>query len=560
MNPASRQINPQFPPDSNLKALCAKGRLKEAILEMAIQGTSMKFHGYDSLLTECVNQKAVREGQRVQAHMIKTRYRPPVYLQTRLIVLFLKCDSLEDARKVFDGMSERNVVSWTAMISGYAQKGQGSEALKLFVQMLETGSCVNELTLIGILTGILPNEFTFATVLTACHGPFGLKHGRQVHSLVIKSKFKSHIFVGSSLLDMYAKYGRIPEAREIFDNLPERDVVSCTAIISGYAQLGFDEEAIVLFRQLQQEGMSSNYVTYAGVLTALSGLAALDYGLQVLELFGVMRGEEVKPDSVTFMAVLSGCSHGGMVNEGLEIFDMMVHEKEVEPEIEHYGCVVDLLGRAGMVDKAFSFIREMPFEPTAAIWGSLLGACRAHGNVPVGEYSAKQLFDIEPQNAGNYVILSNIFAAAQRWEEVLHVRQLMKEKTVMKEPGQSWIKLDRMMHIFHVSDQVHPRIEEIYAKIRELSVKVKEAGYVPDLSCVLHDVDDEQKERMLLGHSEKLSMAFGLICTPDGFPIRVTADKSLSSLPVPVVFSGGCPTESSKTENAGAQHTQIGYF
>lgn len=429
-----------------------------------------------------------------------------------------------------------------------------------------------------------PNEFTFATTLTVCTGPCGLEHGRQVHSLVIKSNFESHIFVGSSLLDMYAKAGRIHEARVVFDRLPERDVVSCTAIIAGYAQLGFDEEALELYLKLQKEGMESNYVTYASVLTALSGLAALDYGQQVhnriirselpsnvvlqnslidmyskcgsltysrrvfdsmsertviswnamlvgygkhglgrqvLDLFKLMQGEDVQPDSITFMAVLSGCSHGGLLDEGLDIFNSMVQGKDVEPEIEHYGCVVDLLGRAGQVEKALSFIKRMPFEPTAAIWGSLLGACRVHANIPVGEYVAQRLFDIEPQNAGNYVILSNIFAAAGRWEDVINMRQTMKEKTVIKEPGRSWIKLDRTLHTFHVGDRFHPKREEISAKIRELSAKIKEAGYVPDLSCVLHDVDDEQKERILLSHSEKMAMAFGLMSVPPGMPIRV---------------------------------------
>ncbi|KAJ8638045.1 hypothetical protein MRB53_012312 [Persea americana] len=568
--PPSRQLNPQLPPSSKLKFLCINGRLKEAILEMAIQGLEVKFDGYDSLLTECINQKAIKEGRRVHAHMIKSRYLPPVYMNTRLIVLYSKCGVLEDARHVLDGMAERNIVSWTAMISAYAQRGRQAEALGLFVRMLETG--------------MPPNEFTFATTLTVCTGPCGLEHGRQVHSLVIKSNFESHIFVGSSLLDMYAKAGRIHEARVVFDELPERDVVSCTAIIAGYAQLGFDEEALELYLKLQKEGMESNYVTYASVLTALSGLAALDYGQQVhnriirselpsnvvlqnslidmyskcgsltysrrvfdsmsertviswnamlvgygkhglgrqvLDLFKLMRGEDVQPDRITFMAVLSGCSHGGLVDEGLDIFNSMVQGKDVEPEIEHYGCVVDLLGRAGLVEKALTFIKQMPFEPTAAIWGSLLGACRVHANVPVGEYVAQRLFDIEPQNAGNYVILSNIFAAAGRWEDVINMRQKMKEKTVMKEPGRSWIKLDRTLHTFHVGDRFHPKREEISAKIRELSAKIKEAGYVPDLSCVLHDVDDEQKERILLSHSEKMAMAFGLMSVPPGMPIRV---------------------------------------
>lgn len=437
-----------------------------------------------------------------------------------------------------------------------------------------------------ISTDTEPNEFTFATVLTSCAGAFGFELGKQIHSLIIKSNFESHIYVGSSLLDMYAKAGRIHEARGVFECLPERDVVSCTAIISGYAQLGLDEEAIELFRKLQVEGMISNYVTYASVLTALSGLAALGHGKQVhshvlrfeipsyvvlqnslidmyskcgsltysrrvfdnmsertviswnamlvgyskhgmgrevVELFNLMREEnKVKPDSVTYLAVLSGCSHGGMEDRGLEVFHEMVDCKDgFEPEIEHYGCVVDMLGRAGRVGEALEFIKNMPFEPTAAILGSLLGACRVHSNVDIGEFVGQRLMEIEPENAGNYVILSNLYASAGRWEDVTRVRELMKEKAVTKDPGRSWIELDQILHTFHASDRSHPMREELSAKVKQLSVKFKEAGYVPDMSCVLYDVDEEQKEKVLLGHSEKLALTFGLIGTPEGAPIRV---------------------------------------
>lgn len=532
----------------------------------------MKFDGYDSLLNACINQRAVREGQRVHVHMIKTHYLPPVYLRTRLIVFYNKCDCLLDARKVLDEMPDRNVVSWTAMISAYSQRGFSSQALKLFAEMMKSDT--------------EPNEFTFATILTSCTGSSRLEFALQIHSLIIKRNFESHIFVGSSLLDMYAKAGRIHEAREVFDCLPERDVVSCTAIISGYAQLGLDEEALELFRRLQREGMSSNYVTYASLLTALSGLASLDHGKQVhnhvlrrqlpfymvlqnslidmyskcgnlgyarrifdkmpersviswnamlvgygkhgmgrevIELFKLMREEnKIKPDSVSFLAVLSACSHGGMEDRGLEIFDEMVSGKDgVEPDIEHYGCVVDLLGRAGRVEEAFEFTKKMAFKPTAAILGSLLGACRVHSNLDIGEFVGRWLLEIEPENAGNYVILSNLYASAGRWEDVRVLRELMMQKVVVKEPGRSWIEHDQVLHTFHANDRSHPRREEVFVKLKEVSVRLKEAGYVPDLSCVLHDVDEEQKEKMLLGHSEKLALTYGLIVVPEGAPIRV---------------------------------------
>ncbi|KAK2984536.1 hypothetical protein RJ640_019511, partial [Escallonia rubra] len=568
-NPLTRQLTTSsFPPNpQDFQILCSNGHLNQALSEMAMQGLEMNFQGYDALLNECVKQRAVRGGQRVHAHMIKTNYEQPVYLRTRLIVLYNKCERLGDALQVFDEMPERNVVTWTAMISAYSQRGYAPEALNLFVHMLRSGT--------------EPNEFTFATVLTSCTGTFGSDHGRQIHSLIVKRRFEPHIYVGSSLLDMYAKAGRIHEARVVFEGLPERDVVSCTAIISGYAQLGLDEEALELFYELQREGMTSNYVTYASVLTALSGLAAFEHGRQVhghvlrtelpsyvvlqnslvdmyskcgqltysrrifdnisektviswnamlvgyskhgmaqevVLLFNSMREEIiVRPDKITFLAVLSGCSHGGMEDRALKVFDEMVSGKDgVKPEIEHYGCVVDLLGRMGQVEKAYEFIKQMPCEPNAALLGSLLGACRVHLNVDVGVAVGNRLLEIEPENAGNYVILSNLLASAGRWEDARTIRELMKEKAVVKEPGKSWIELDQTLHTFHAGDSSHPRKEEVYEKVRELLVKIKNYGYAPDLSCVLYDVDEEQKEKILLGHSEKLALAFGLIATPKG--------------------------------------------
>ncbi|XP_020088506.1 putative pentatricopeptide repeat-containing protein At3g13770, mitochondrial [Ananas comosus] len=433
------------------------------------------------------------------------------------------------ARNVFDKIP-RGASCVTAVISGYAQMGSH----------VRLWSC------------ILPNEFTLATILTSCSGACKLDLGRQVHSIAIKTNFESHIFVGSSLLDMYAKSNNILEARKVFDFLPERDVVSCTAILSGYAQLGLDEEALQLFIELYKEGMHCNYVTFTSLLTALSGLSALDYGKQVhsftyrheLPFYVVLENSLIdmysKCGSLTYarrvfnkmperssvswntMIVGYGCSHGGLVDEGLSIFDYMIKEKGLKPEIGHYGCVVDLLGRAGRIEKALDFIKNMPFEPTAAMWGSLLGACRVHINIPAGEFVAKRLLDIEPENAGNYVILSNIYASASRWQDVVDVRKLMMEKAVIKEPGRSWINLDKVIHTFYSSDRFHPKKGEIEAKIKEIYAKIKEAGFVPDLSCVLHDVDDEQKERMLLGHSEKLAITFGLMGTPRSFMLRIT--------------------------------------
>lgn len=540
---------------------------------MAMQGCQIKFHGYHTLLNACIHKRAFREGQRVHSHMIKTHYSPPEFLRNRLLVFYCKCGgSLGDARYVLDEMPERSVVSWTALLSAYSQRGFVSDALSLFMLMSRSDT--------------RPNEYTFATVLTSCSGLVGLQLGKQIHCLIIKRNFEINIFVGSSLLDMYAKGGRIHEARQVFESLPERDVVSCTAIISGYAQLGLDEDALEQFRRLQTEGMTPNFVTYSSVLAALSGLSALDLGKQVhshilrrqlpfhevmhnalidmyskcgnlacarrifdnmpqktivswnamivghskhgmgrdaVELFQSMQKDNrVKPDSVTLLGVLLGCSHGGMGDLGLSIFDEMVKgEYQVEPEIEHYGCIVSMLGRAGRVEEAYEFIKKMPMEPNATTWGTLLGACRVHSNVDIGEIVGHRLIECEPGNSSNYVILSNLYASASRWEDVRRVRDLMNKKTVKKEPGKSWIELDHTLHTFRASERVHPRREEVFAKVKELSARFKEAGYIPDLSCVLQDVDEEQKENILLGHSEKLAMTFALVSTSDGVPVRV---------------------------------------
>ncbi|XP_042465086.1 putative pentatricopeptide repeat-containing protein At3g13770, mitochondrial [Zingiber officinale] len=561
--PASHTFPRSIPPPCST---AISFRVCDSIPPMATFGLA----DYDDLLRGCTRRRAIKEGRVIHAHMIKSHFVTSVRLANRLLVMYVKGGSLEDARQVLDGMSQRDVISWTAMMSGYSQHGRSFEALEQLPRMLRTG--------------ILPNEYTLATVLPSCTGHSGQDHGRQIHSLAVKSNFDSHMFVGSSLLDMYSKVGEVKDARRVFNMLPHRDVVSCTAIISGYAQSGLDEEALKVFQQLQREGMECNYVTFVSLLTAIAGLAALDFGRQVHGL--VIRSEllfyvvldnslidmyskcgslkhsrrvfdnmpersviswntmlmgygkhglgrevvqlfksmfrEVKPNGVTFLAVLSGCSHGGLIDEGLDIFGYMVSDQRLKPEIGHYGCLVDLLGRAGRIEEALDVIKNMPYEPTSALWNSLLGACRLHAKISIGEVVARKLLDMEPDNASNYVILSNIYAASGRWQDVARVRESMKLKKLTKEPGRSSIQLDKVMHIFFSSDRSHPRRKEIFDKITEVCERIKAAGYVPDLSCVLHDVDDEQKESILLGHSEKLAIAFGLMGNACRESIRIT--------------------------------------
>jgi pentatricopeptide repeat protein len=320
-------------------------------------------------------------------------------------------------------------------------------------------------------------------VLPACAGLALLQQGKEIHDYIVRRGVDNSIPVWNALIDMYAKCGCINNARGIFDKMPERDVVSWTAMITGYGIHGHGKNALALFSQMQQTG--------------------------------------IKPNRITFTCVLSACSHAGLVDEGLDYFYCMSRDHQMKPSMEQYACMVDLLGRAGRLNEAQKFIDKMPFQPNACLWGALLSASRIHSNIQVGEYAAEQLYELEPENAGNYVLMSKIYAAVGRWDDVSKVRKIMEELGLKKPPGCSWIEVKNRVHAFVQGERLHPQIKEIYAKLDSLAGEIKKAGYVPDTNFVLHDVGEEEKESILHCHSEKLAISFGLINTCPGTPIRV---------------------------------------
>lgn len=296
-------------------------------------------------------------------------------------------------------------------------------------------------------------------------------------------RLEDSLYVGTSLVDMYCKCGRVGMARKVFDRMKVKNVKSWTAMIAGYGMHGQAKEA--------------------------------------LEVFYGMNHAGVKPNYITLVSVLAACSHAGLVDEGWFWFRAMKGRFSIEAGIEHYGCMVDLLGRAGLLSRAYDLIKEMKVQPDFVVWGSLLAACRMHNNVELGEISARKLFELDPNNCGYYVLLSNIYADARRWEDVKRMRMYMKNHGLAKPPGFSLVEVKGGVHVFLVGDTEHPECKKIYAYLEELSVKLQEAGYIPNMTAVVHDVDEEEKGMILRVHSEKLAVAFGILNSVPGTTIHV---------------------------------------
>ncbi|XP_020107339.1 pentatricopeptide repeat-containing protein At4g02750-like [Ananas comosus] len=482
---------------------CAQNGRNEEALELLQElhraGMLPSLSSFTSCFFACANMGALEVGKQLHSLAIKAGSQLNTYVCNAVITMYAKCNNmeyvdqvfsrmkvrdtvswnsliaafahnymLEDARNAFDKMPDRDIVSWTAIISAYVQAEHGHEALELFIRMMSEG--------------IVPNSSTITSILSTCGMQGAAKLGRQIHTLAIKLGQDLQLFVGNALITMYFKCGCV-ESLQVFDYMEERDIVTWNSVIAGCAQHGFGREAI--------------------------------------EVFELMKSEGEVPNQVTFVGLLCACSHAGLVDKGWHYFKSMSQDYGLMPLEGHYACMVDLLGRAGHLYEAEAFIENMPIEPDSVVWGALLGACRIHRNAEVGRRVAERLFEMEPDNSGNYVLLSNIFSSLGMWDEVEEVRKLMRRRAVTKEPGCSWMQIKNKIHSFVTGDKQHELSEEIYATLKELYGRLRATGYVPDTSYVLHDVDEEQKENTLLCHSEKLAVAYGLLATPEGTPIQI---------------------------------------
>ncbi|XP_020592039.1 pentatricopeptide repeat-containing protein At1g50270 [Phalaenopsis equestris] len=366
-------------------------------------------------------------GRSIQAFYVECgRVKRDIFVGSALVDMYAKCGCCDDARKAFDQMPVRNVVTWTSLISGHVQSNRFREALAIFHSMLVEGPD--------------PNQLTLSSVLISCAHLGAVEQGIWIHSYMNRIGMELNFVVGGSLIDMYAKCGRIDDALSVFHRLQNKDAYSWTALINGLAMHG--------------------------------------HGSQCLHLFSQMLLQGVQPNEVTFLGVLGACCHSGLVQEGKRYFDRMLKVYGIKPKLEHYGCMVDLLGRAGHLEEALCFIKSMPIEPNVSIWGALFGACMTHGDLDLGEKVGKHIVGMRPEQSGGYLFLANMYSASKRWKEAARMRMAMRGRKVEKVAGCSWLELNGVLHEFLASDGSHVDAECIYETIDGLTglMKLKEYG------------------------------------------------------------------------------------
>ncbi|CAN7110750.1 unnamed protein product [Brassica rapa subsp. narinosa] len=331
-------------------------------------------------------------------------------------------DNVMYVRDMFLKMGKKSLVSWNVMIGVYMKNAMPLEAVELYSRMMEAD-------------GIEPDSVSVTSVLPACGDTSALSLGKKIHGYVERKKLIPNLLVENALIDMYAKCGCLDRARDVFENMKSRDVVSWTAMISAYGVSGKGRDAVALFSKMQDSGLV--------------------------------------PDSIAFVTTLAACSHAGLLEEGRSYFKLMTDHYKITPRLEHLACMVDILGRAGKVKEAYSFIQEMSMEPNERVWGALLGSCRVHSDTDIGLLAADKLFQLAPEQSGYYVLLSNIYAKAGRWEEVSKIRDIMKSKGLKKNPGASNVEVNGDIHTFLVGDRSHPQSDEIYRELDKINVAKK---------------------------------------------------------------------------------------
>ncbi|XVF02090.1 hypothetical protein REPUB_Repub04eG0146600 [Reevesia pubescens] len=419
------------------------------------------------LLKACAS---LHTGHGTHALVIKLGFDSDIYIQNALISFYGSFGSLAGALKMFDKMLVKDLVSWSSMISCLANNNYGYEALALFQEM-------------QLAENIKPDEVTMLSVISAISRLGAFELAKWVDAFISRTELKRTVSLGTALIDMYSRCGSVDDSIKVFYGMPVKNVLTWTALINGLAVHGRSKEALKVFYEMKKTGL--------------------------------------KPDHVTFNGVLVACSHGGLVNEGWGVFNSIKMDYRMEPTVEHYGCMVDLLGRAGLLYEAFEFVDRMPTRPNAVIWRTLLGACVKHNEFKLAEKAEEWIYKLDPNHDGDYVLLSNAYGGVGRWVEKAAVRNFMRKKKIGKNPGYSLLSVEDMIYEFVSGDNLHPKSKEIKEFLISIIHDLRVEGYIPYTTNVLHDIEDEEKEQSLSYHSEKLAVAFALLSFKDRRTIRV---------------------------------------
>ncbi|KAF8665877.1 hypothetical protein HU200_053958 [Digitaria exilis] len=525
---------------------------------------------FSSALGACSSPEALMDGRTVHAMVLQRNLQNNLLISNSLLTMYSKCNSMEDAKRVFQLMP-CDVVSCNVLIGGYSTLEDPANAMRVFSWMKATG--------------IKPNYITVINLQGSCKSSHDLRgYGMPLHAYITQTGLLSNEYITNSLVTMYATCGDLESSTDIFCRINNKSAISWNAIITANVRHGRGEEALNLFMGLRHAGNELDRFCLAECLSATASLASLEEGMQLhglsvkcgldsdshvvnaaMDMYGkcgkmddmlkmlpdpasrptqcwntlisgyakygyFKEAEDTfkrmvsvgrKPDYVTFVALLSACSHAGQVDKGINYYNSMASTFGVSPGIKHCVCIVDLLGRLGRFAEAEKFIEEMPVLPNDLIWRSLLSSSRTYKNLDIGRKAAKNLLELDPFDDSAYVLLSNLYATNARWVDVDKLRSHMKTIKLNKRPACSWLKLKDEVSTFGIGDQGHVHAQKIYAKLDEILLKLRELGYVADTSSALHDTDEEQKEQNLWNHSEKLALAYGLIVVPEGSIIRI---------------------------------------
>ncbi|GJY43703.1 pentatricopeptide repeat-containing protein DOT4, chloroplastic [Tanacetum coccineum] len=519
-----------------------------------------------NVVVACANMCDVKLGRSVHGYAVKGGFGKEMKFGNTLCDMYSKCGDMDAAMQVFENMDERSVVSWTSMIAGYARKGQSDEAIGLFLDMKKER--------------VKPDTFTVTSILHACASNGSLEKGKEVHSYIRDNQIES-LAVSNALMDMYAKCGNMDESYSVFSEMPFRDIVSWNTMIGGFSKNCLPSEALDLFIEMQGEvkpdhvtmtcilpacaslaslkkgqeihgyilrnGLSSDqyiinalvdmYVKCGGLSLAkslfdmtvaknlvtwtvmIAGYAIVGLGHEAISTFKQMRDQGINPNEASFTSILYACGHSGLFQEGWKFYNMMVNDFKIEPKVEHYSCMVDLFSRAGKLSEAYKFINTISakIKPDATIWGALLCGCRFHRDVQLAEKVAERIFELEPENTGHYILLANIYAEVEKWEEVKTLRGRIRKNTEC-----SWIEIKGKVNIFVAGDKDNPEAKRIEALLEKMRMEMKQDVLSNKIRYELVNENDMGKKGVVCGHSEMLAIGFGILKLPPGRTIRVT--------------------------------------